>query len=102
MAGAHTHQLCFLAGGCRVCRIDSVLDLHTLWRSGRRPGEQAEAPDCHAVGDDRSEERRVGKECRSRGLPYHLKKKKRTPYVKVQEQQIVKRSVEAKHKFALN
>src|SRR5262249_60586723 len=25
---------------------------------------------------DRSEERRVGKECRSRGSPYHLKKKK--------------------------
>src|SRR2546426_12482089 len=34
-----------------------------------------------AAGDafacsDRSEERRVGKECRSRGSPYHLKKKK--------------------------
>ena len=25
----------------------------------------------HAVGDDRSEERRVGKECRSRWSPYH-------------------------------
>src|SRR2546429_1640539 len=28
----------------------------------------------------RSEERRVGKECRSRGSPYHLKKKKRVWY----------------------
>src|SRR5438309_8792473 len=27
--------------------------------------------------DTRSEERRVGKECRSRGWPYHLKKKKK-------------------------
>src|SRR4051812_50120966 len=30
-----------------------------------------------AGGRFRSEERRVGKECRSRGGPYHLKKKKR-------------------------
>src|SRR5690554_8212578 len=29
-------------------------------------------------GDIRSEERRVGKECRSRRSPYHLKKKKAT------------------------
>src|SRR5436189_6250021 len=29
-------------------------------------------------GDPRSEERRVGKECRSRWSPYHVKKKKRT------------------------
>src|SRR5260370_29945516 len=29
---------------------------------------------------DRSEERRVGKECRSRGWPYHLKKKKKRMY----------------------
>src|ERR1041384_8738930 len=35
---------------------------------GRRP----------AAGADRSEERRVGKECRSRWSPYHLKKKKKT------------------------
>src|SRR2546421_11105191 len=31
----------------------------------------------------RSEERRVGEECRSRGSPYHLKKKKRENNVKV-------------------
>src|SRR6185312_16522467 len=30
-----------------------------------------------AGGDDRSEERRVGKECRSRWSPYHEKKKKK-------------------------
>src|SRR2546425_11681155 len=29
-----------------------------------------------ALYEARSEERRVGKECRSRGAPYHLKKKK--------------------------
>src|SRR5438552_18236443 len=29
------------------------------------------------AGDDRSEERRVGKECRSRWSPYHKKKKKK-------------------------
>ena len=28
-------------------------------------------PDCVAVHYDRSEERRVGKECRSRWSPYH-------------------------------
>src|SRR5256886_15384753 len=33
----------------------------------------------------RSEERRVGKECRSRWLPYYLKKKKRRTLVHIQD-----------------
>ena len=33
-------------------------------------GSRAKRPACH-VRDDRSEERRVGKECRSRWSPYH-------------------------------
>src|SRR2546429_8619633 len=32
--------------------------------------------DAGRIGTYRSEERRVGEECRSRGSPYHLKKKK--------------------------
>ena len=31
----------------------------------------------HTMAEDRSEERRVGKECRSRWSPYHAKKKKK-------------------------
>src|SRR5256885_15419668 len=46
-----------------------------------RPAHQAVDPWCLPTGrldadHGRSEERRVGKECRSRWSPYHLKKKK--------------------------
>src|SRR5215208_7436243 len=45
----------------------------TPWRCSRRPRPPSpRAP-------PRSEERRVGKECRSRWSPYHYKKKKNTP-----------------------
>src|SRR2546430_15035953 len=40
----------------------------------RRPALPNTGPEVRAV---RSEERRVGKECRSRWSPYHLKKKKK-------------------------
>src|SRR2546430_7761024 len=42
----------------------------------RIPGRPTAWRSCSAAGRDRSEERRVGKECRSRWAPYHLKKKK--------------------------
>src|SRR2546427_12842991 len=45
----------------------------------RRDVEQAEL----AVVDARSEERRVGEECRSRWSPYHLKKKKKKTAVQL-------------------
>src|SRR5712692_4822216 len=44
-------------------------------RSSLAPGARPAVPSCHCDGDDeldhRSEERRVGKECRSRWSPYH-------------------------------
>src|SRR3989442_2459141 len=36
-----------------------------------RPGEHGQVPAVHAGRRERSEERRVGKECRSRWSPYH-------------------------------
>src|SRR3712207_8867453 len=36
-----------------------------------RPGAGGTAPGLRVGADDRSEERRVGKECRSRWSPYH-------------------------------
>src|SRR2546430_17363694 len=39
------------------------------------PGPASPAAGARLAGGWRSEERRVGKECRSRGSPYHLKKK---------------------------
>src|SRR5256885_13311480 len=49
------------------------LELELLWREERPRVCQAVA--AAAAQGDRSEERRVGKECRSRWSPYHLKKK---------------------------
>src|SRR5215510_15165615 len=46
---------------------------------GRRPGRERPAPlarGSRSAVHGRSEERRVGKECRSRWSPYHYKKKK--------------------------
>src|SRR2546430_7816931 len=56
------------------------------WRRGDLGGADAEGLGLHVPGHNpaagvrpvlRSEERRVGKECRSRWSPYHLKKKKK-------------------------
>src|SRR2546429_6312917 len=44
-------------------------------RRAEHPRQELRAADPRE--DPRSEERRVGKECRSRWSPYHLKKKKR-------------------------
>src|SRR2546429_7548111 len=40
------------------------------------PRSQERSLTAHLLNGTRSEERRVGKECRSRWSPYHLKKKK--------------------------
>src|SRR3712207_7446603 len=40
----------------------------------RRPERHSPRSGDRAIGSARSEERRVGKECRSRGSPYHYKK----------------------------
>src|SRR3712207_7553183 len=59
----------------------SVWDLDGSGDPSRLPGSRAEAMAFDAdgavlatAGQDRSEERRVGKECRSRWSPYHYKK----------------------------
>src|SRR3712207_7142444 len=53
-------------------------DLASLWLLFSPPSEYAEEVETfrarfrrHGVADGRSEERRVGKECRSRWSPYH-------------------------------
>src|SRR5256885_16551433 len=55
-------------------------ELHSLYRFsrlGQYPIAQRYAIALERHDQQRSEERRVGKECRSRWSPYHLKKKKR-------------------------
>src|SRR2546422_6840918 len=39
--------------------------------AGEAPAQQLRGREAHLVARDRSEERRVGKECRSRWSPYH-------------------------------
>src|SRR5215218_10748660 len=71
----HTRSLCDWSSD--VCSSDlwgsrSVAVMPSIgWAAGAALDDGADAL------DDRSEERRVGKECRSRWSPYHSKKKKR-------------------------
>src|SRR5256885_11557140 len=74
--------------GVQTCALP-ILEKRREQRAGRArlfagDGAEPESPalrgsrlDHGGEQADRSEERRVGKECRSRGAPYHLKKKKR-------------------------
>ena len=62
--------------GCSV--IDRLRVNRTLWKQGEDEPKQGVDPErdaiedtTHATGRERSEERRVGKECRSRWSPYH-------------------------------
>ena len=48
-----------------------LLNWRKVWREGQLGGEAAAAGFVPAVLTPRSEERRVGKECRSRWSPYH-------------------------------
>src|SRR5258706_5799188 len=54
--------------------LEHPLVLQSLQEPGRQAGPETLAEIRQT--DGRSEERRVGKECRSRWSPYHLKKKK--------------------------
>src|SRR5438046_10529350 len=61
-----------------ICEV-AARGLRYLERLGAirlEPRRRATVLDRHKL-DDRSEERRVGKECRSRGWPEHEKKKRR-------------------------
>src|SRR5438128_12108027 len=68
------HTRCYRDWSSDVCSSD-------LWTSAALGDQQAEVqrialdPLCRGLG--RSEERRVGKECRSRWSPEHYKKKKK-------------------------
>src|SRR5256886_15023240 len=46
-------------------------------RGGAAPRARTRSPACGSANSVRSEERRVGEECRSRWAAYHLKKKKK-------------------------
>src|SRR5258708_20826589 len=60
-----------------VTRAYALLERRGLTRSVRGRGTFVASQQAQAGEDiDRSEERRVGKECRSRWSPYHYKKKK--------------------------
>src|SRR5258705_2699565 len=83
----HTRCLSdWISGVCSSDLLDSTPPAHSMsalrggqpqprHRMGRRG--RVEALLRASVAVDRSEERRVGKEGRSRGWPYHLKKKKK-------------------------
>src|SRR3712207_3021483 len=58
-----------VVGDGRLAEGEAVDDVADADRLGA-PGEQVEDADAGRVGE-RSEERRVGKECRSRWSPYH-------------------------------
>src|SRR5256886_10654199 len=71
----HLHQvLCFFTMGrsVRIIRLNIFSGAAVMAGGYRRIREQTKTTLKKAT---RSEERRVGKECRSRGSPYHLKKK---------------------------
>src|SRR2546429_8758362 len=54
-------------------RLDAAEQRGQGASDGRNPASAGVT--CGRWGQERSEERRVGKECRSRWVPYHLKKK---------------------------
>src|SRR2546430_14499547 len=62
---------CSLASGKKTCQQQRPFHLCACHRRAITNPAQRAAPNA------RSEERRVGKECRSRWSPYHLKKKKK-------------------------
>src|SRR5436190_3807530 len=72
----HTRSLCDWSSD--VCSSDLFVDETALINYGKSPQHQQAVRDVlrplvdhYVVYDFRSEERRVGKECRSRWSPYH-------------------------------
>src|SRR5215217_2378433 len=63
-----------------VCSSDLLAGRDAVWRAFLAPPPKPPRDDGHQLAASpasRSEERRVGKECRSRWSPYHYKKKKK-------------------------
>src|SRR5436190_14622887 len=76
----HTRSLCDWSSD--VCSSDlrdrggsTIVGTFGYMAPEQLHGQATAATDLYALGATRSEERRVGKECRSRGWPYHEKKK---------------------------
>src|SRR5690606_41280284 len=71
-------QLCFTTGWTSSSTLDNI-DGQAALRSFLVLAHHVGAGLAHGLDDliEKSEERRVGKECRSRWSPYHEKKKKR-------------------------
>src|SRR5215207_10959575 len=69
-----------LVTGVQTCVFRSGAECLWLGRLRRQPATLLVWPDL-----SRSEERRVGKECRSRWSPYHSKKKQREPVTGIEE-----------------
>src|SRR5262245_64175819 len=68
------HTRCLSDWSSDVCSSDLLLPLDRIFVSGKRGARRRlESRECQP--GERSEERRVGKECRSRWSPYHEKKK---------------------------
>ena len=75
-------KILFLAGMMACCSLAGAQEISKTWVADKGNGTYQNPvlhadysdPDVCAAGDDfymRSEERRVGKECRSRWSPYH-------------------------------
>src|SRR3712207_8372633 len=56
-------------------RIEPAIEVGNIFKLGTRYSQPLGATYLDEEGRQRSEERRVGEECRSRWSPYHLKKK---------------------------
>src|SRR6266542_5298419 len=69
-SSSRRHTICYRDWSSDVCSSDLA-----VLRGYSRTSRQGCRPACELVAA-RSEERRVGKECRSRWSPYHEKKKK--------------------------
>ena len=63
------HEQGFISIGCEPCTRPVLPNQHE--REGRWWWEEATQKECGLHAGNRSEERRVGKECRSRWSPYH-------------------------------
>src|SRR2546429_5217462 len=83
VTGVQTCALPISQGGLKACwaadEARARETAHRLWPNEELPGEAAQvlpmprhfAQLAQLISADRSEERRVGKECRSRWSPYH-------------------------------
>src|SRR5437588_13091220 len=87
----HTRSLCDWSSD--VCSSDLCRQCRGAERQGHRHDRLPRGQ--RRLRDERSEERRVGKECRSRWSPYHYKKNKKNKQIMIQNSKIAKTSNDA-------